>query len=204
MYRNLGGSYQSPKTIQIYSQQAHGNTAALPRDTWVETFFIWPLAAPLEGSGIVDAFANSSQLGKVERLIWIAAQARKVHSSACDDTLWCLKYGAEGNKEPRGANPFSCRMCLESVRNACPAYAVIAPQEMVFNRPGTSQQFRVDTSAGDNTTLNQRFNKCEGTSLGVPVVDTYSPVDERDTLAFYPKPGHSGEPLTVSEFISRY
>jgi len=28
----------------MYAQQAHGNPAAMPLDTWVETFLKWPLA----------------------------------------------------------------------------------------------------------------------------------------------------------------
>ena len=204
LYRELGGSYQSPKTIQIYAQQCHGNTAALPKDTWVETFFKWPLGIPLDGNGVSLVFHNSARLGKVERLIWVAAQARKIHSSACNDALWCIKYGAEGVKESRGANPLACRICLPSIRDVCPAYAAIADQEVVFNVAPSPSQFGVYTSSGENSTQHQRFLHCAGRSLGSDVTDTYSPDDQADAYASYPQPHHQGEILTVREFVRRY
>ena len=53
LYSELRGTYQSPKTMQIYAQQAHGNPRAMPIDTWVETFLRWPLAIyPTHGTDI--------------------------------------------------------------------------------------------------------------------------------------------------------
>jgi hypothetical protein len=126
----LGDTYNSPKAIQRYAQQCWGNPAALPVDTGVKTFFGIPLQAPRLDSRAAEkpidwdqVFAGCSTLGKVERLLWVTAQARKVDSSACDDALWCIKAGS--NSKPRGANPFACTLCDEAIVNTCPAFADI-------------------------------------------------------------------------------
>lgn len=206
LYSELKGTYQSPKTLQIYAQQAHGNVNAMPLDTWVETFLRWPLTLyPTQGRDIQPVFQNSSHIGKVERLIWTAAQARKVHSSACDDALWCTKFGTGGAKDPRGANPLACKICLASVRVVCPAYAKICDQPIMFNSGRTSQkQFRIDTSEGNNSDSNQSFVSCEGHSIYMNVRDEFSPVDDPTGFAPYPQSGHSGQILTVAQFVSLY
>jgi hypothetical protein len=205
LYKELAGTYQSPKTIEIYAQQAHGNPNAMPLDTWVETFLKWPLTLyPAHGKNIGQVFQNSTGIGKVERLIWVAAQARKVHSTACDDALWCTKFGA-ADEGPRGANPLACRICLESIRNVCPAYSKISNFPIVFNAPRTVQgQFRITTSMGNNTSPNQKFVRCEGYSLYNEIVDEFSAQDVSTAFAPYPQAGHTGQPVTVAEFVARY
>lgn len=205
-YTRLGGTYQSPKTIQIYAQQAHGNTAAMPRDTWVNTFLKWPLALYPTGTGDIEqVFSNSTNLGKVERLVWAAAQARKVHSSACDDALWCIKYGDEAGGKPRGANPLACRICLSSIRRVCPAYAAISDQTITFNARGRGRgQFDIETSAGNNTMPAQTFVRCTGYGSYEGIIDEFSPVDEPSSFAPYPQTGHNGSPLTVAQFVDLY
>ena len=206
LYSELRGTYQSPKTVQIYAQQAHGNPNAMPLDTWVETFLRWPLTLyPTHGRDIRPVFQNSTHIGKVERLIWVAAQARKVHSSACDDAIWCTKFGAAGQQDPRGANPLACKICLASVRAACPAYARISNFPIVFNSARTTQnQFRIDTSQGNNTLTNQSFVSCEGHSIYWEIRDEFSPVDVPTGFAPYPQPGHAGQTMTVAQFVNLY
>jgi len=205
LYKELAGTYQSPKTIEIYAQQAHGNPNAMPLDTWVETFLKWPLTLyPAHGKNIGPVFQNSTGIGKVERLIWVAAQARKVHSTACDDALWCTKFGA-ADEGPRGANPLACRICLESIRNVCPAYSKISNFPIVFNAPRTVQEeFRITTSMGNNTSPNQKFVRCEGYSLYNEIVDEFSAQDVSTAFAPYPQGGHAGDSMTVAQFVSVY
>jgi hypothetical protein len=178
----------------------------MPLDIWAETFLKWPLALYPTGGrrNIPQLFTNSTNLGKLERLIWVTSQARKVHSSACDDAVWCTKYGAEAAGSPRGANPFACNICLASVRQVCPAYQQIAGRTVVFNTRRAPNQFRVDTSAGNNTTPNQSFVRCTGFSIYENIADEFSPVDEPTGFAPYPQPGHVGTPLTVDQFIGLY
>jgi hypothetical protein len=204
IYDGLSGTYQAPKAIAIYAQQSFGNVSTMPVDTWIKTFLQWPLALfPRKNKYREDLFSLSSNLGKVERLIWVTAQARKVHSKACDDALWCLKYSS--NQEPRGANPFSCNICLHSIRNACPAYLAIKDQFIVFNAPiAAGDSFGIDTSAGNNTTPNQTFTRCFGKSISKDIDDDFSPIDDPGGFAPYPVSSHRGERKTVEQFVDMY
>jgi len=204
LYNELGGTYQTPKVIALYSQQCAGNEQVLPIDNWVKTFLKWPLdfRPSKDKNYFPELFACSLKWGKVERLIWIAAQARKVHSSVCKEILWCVRYGdREGTM--RGANPFSCKICQDYIREACPSYARIAGSLIAFNALSSkSAAFRITTSARDNSTGGQLLESCAGSDSTTN--DTYSVRDRPDSFKAYPQSGHSGTELTVSEFIQRY
>jgi hypothetical protein len=205
MYVSLANSYQSPKVIHIYAQQSFGNGAAMPIDIWMETFFQWPLNLYKnygKKTRNEDVLSSSSNLGRVERLLWVSAQARKVHSSACNDAIWCTKYAS--NRKPRGANPLACRICLTSIRDVCPAYADIKQKQIVFNGPTTNLQFRINTSSMNNTTRNQKFSSCSGESIYSQIDDDFSAVDNPNGFAPYPSQNHNGAPITVEEFIETY
>lgn len=209
IYNGMKGSYQSPKVIQIYSQQCFGNANAMPIDTWVETFLQWPLVAwPTGSNPHKSLFVQSKNLGKVERLIWVAAQARKVHSSACDNALWCLKKSSgdeEADSVARGANPLACNICLPAIRNVCPAYNRIKNATVCFNRaqqPG--ELFSIQTSTNNNTTPNQTFTVCRGKSIYGDVVDDFSPKDDPEGFAPFPDPSHGGTDISVDEFVRFY
>jgi hypothetical protein len=203
IYDNLGGFYQTPKVIALYAQQCFGNTSALPIDTWVEAFMKWPLAIyPTYGNRVQGVLANVSNLGKVERLIWISAQARKIHSSLCNDALWCIKYDSRGR--PRGANPFACNACLASIRAACPAYSNIANETIAFNAPRGRNRFVIWTDQRNNITQNQRFVLCEGVGMYGEIQDDFTSVDVPSAFAAFPLPGHQGQPMTVNQFVNSY
>lgn len=206
MYDGLSNSYQSPKAIEIYAQQSFGNTAAMPVDTWIDTFLKWPLNVyPIDRmrNKYNYIFSHSNKLGKVERLLWVTGQARKVHSSACNDALWCLKYSS--NSKPRGANPFACNICLDAIRNCCPAYDSIKNKTIIFNSAPTEEvTFVVLTSANNNTISNQKFVKCTGKSIYEEISDDFSPADDPDGFALFPDAHHNGEIITVAEFIRTY
>lgn len=208
MYHGLKGSYQSPKVIQIYAQQCFGNTEAIPVDTWIETFLKWPLKVyPLTKttSPIEKIFAHARLLGKVERLIWYSVQARKVHSAACNDAIWCVKYGSDQRpQKPRGANPFGCNICLESIRRHCPAFEAIRNDTVGFNGADPAAKFQVTTSAKNNATPDQLFVDCKGVSIYSQVVDSFSPADDPSGFQPFPASGHRGTTLTVKEFIDTY
>jgi hypothetical protein len=206
VYDGLGGSYQSPKVIEIYAQQSFGNTSAMPIDTWIETFFKWPLMVyPTTKMRNIHThiFGNSQNLGKVERLLWVAGQARKVHSSACNDALWCIKYGAPGG-QPRGANPLACNICLSAIRNRCPAFNSIRHERICFNSvPTIGVNFSITTSAGENVTPNQTFVRCVGFSIYDNITDVFSPADNPNGYAPYPL-HPQGDILTVEQFVNIY
>ncbi len=213
LYDRLKSSYQSPKVIEIYAQQCWGNPSAMPIDIWIETFFKWPLnILPPHGtrSKHQSVFSRSINLGKLERLLWVAGQARKVHSSACNDILWCLKYASkdeDNNAEPRGANPLSCKICMENVRNNCPAYNIVRARTVVFNKSYKQARadFSITTSAGNNTDYGQTFIKCVGKSTYIDIRDDFSPSDAPGQFATYPAATHgTRKKITVEEFVSLY
>lgn len=205
MYDSLKKTYQSPKVLHIYAQQSFGHTEAIPIDVWIETFFYWPLniikSLPTQNPHQF-LLSHSNNLGKVERLLWVTAQARKVHSSACNDAVWCIKYSSLS--EPRGSNPLACKICLPSVRNVCPAYSDNRNVIVVFNAPPNINQFSIATESGNNTTPNQKFISCSGRSIYKHILDDFSPADNPLGFAPYPSPNHNGAPLTLDQFINLY
>lgn len=209
MYTELKGSYQTPKVIQLYAQQCFGSEVVLPIDNWVETFLKWPFEfrASLKKNYYSELFACSDMWGKLERLIWIAAQARKVHSSVCAEILWCVRYGApKEGKTPgklRGANPLSCKICELHIRNACPSYKAISNKIIAFNDTSymtSNADFNITTSANDNSTKGQNIESCEGSDIK----DIYSTRDRTNKFVAFPTPGHDGSNILVHKFIDIY
>lgn len=134
--------------------------------------------------------------------MWLAAQARKVHASICADILWCIRYGGP-EKKMRGANPLSCKICEQHIRDVCPAYAKISGSLVKFNSSSApTDWFRIRTSKGNNTDSPQTIVSCTG--KGVPTFDEYSTRDKPDQFKAFPLSDHHGEDMTVAEFIKRY
>jgi hypothetical protein len=199
MYFALKSTYQTPKVIQLFAQQCFGAKSALPIDIWVKTFLQWPLGFQLSNESSYSAlFTSCSVLGKLERVIWVASQGRKVHSSTCAEILWCIRYGGP-NKQLRGANPLSCKICLPQIRSACPAYAAIATMQVVFNQPAMTAAFSIETSAKNDTAPNQRFVRVAGDG----VYDEYSSRDRPGGFLPYPQSQGMGS-LTVGNFVAKY
>lgn len=201
-YRDLKSSYQSPKVMQLFAQQCFGSLPALPIDNWVNTFVKGPLALNVPAAQFhLLVFESSAVWGKIERLIWMAAQARKVHSSVAENILWCVRYGGP-DKQMRLANPFSCKVCQSHIRDACPAYSAIKDELVSFNLPAQpTSGFNVRTSDGDNLTQAQVFIACEGVGL----YDEYTPKDRPNDFNPYPSASHvGGAAMTVEKFRSSY
>jgi hypothetical protein len=202
MYRALKGSYQTPKVIQLYAQQCFACECALPIDTWVKTFLKWPfgLSSATGPSFHAEIFRCSSAWGKLERVIWMASQARKVHSVAGAEILWCIRFGGP-DKELRGANPFSCKACETHVRAVCPAYAMISAKSVHFNvRTGPADGFLVKSVRGRNSPRGQTFESCKARGL----FDKHTIRDRPEKFKAFPAAGHNGDPLTVEKFIEEY
>lgn len=219
LFLKMGGAYQSKKVIAIYSQQCHGNHHCLPVDTWIAAFMAYPLAvaeydtkngtprgtAP-NLNAIAEFIAAANQLGKVERLLWVTAQARKIHSTICNDALWCIKES--GGMRARSANPLACKACDATIRAVCPAHLAIGQLMVGFNgTAGPGSTFNLVTSpAANNRTPGQRFASCTGQGDMHGVLDEDTPTDSAGSFAVpYPAPGHNnGDPMTVADFILRY
>ena len=91
----------SEKVIACFLQQGFGNEEVIPIDTWIETFYQFPLGITSR-SQFYDDFL---MLGKLERVIWLASQSNKTNMKNFFDILWCQRYGTIGNGELRGVNP---------------------------------------------------------------------------------------------------
>jgi hypothetical protein len=204
----LEKTYFYPKALQIYAQQSWGNSGAMPADTWITGFMSRTLQAPRTGNRgqYVDwpaVFGACSRLGKVERLLWVASQARKVHSSACDDALWCLKIAS--NRVERGPNPLSCAICSPSIVGKCPAFAAISGLTVRFNANSpTGAAFEIQTSAGNNTTAGQGFVRSTTLEPLTVARDDFSPIDRPHGYQTFPNPAHGGAPITVAQFQQFY
>jgi hypothetical protein len=217
MFRNLGGAYQSKKVIAIYAQQAHANHHCIPVDTWIAAFLAHPLAVaeydrkkgkPLGAatnlSAIERFIAAGNQLGRVERLLRVTALAHMIHPTIRNDVLRCIKES--GKLRARSANPLACKACDETIRAVCPAHLAISNSPVGFNGTGAASVFNLITSAGNNTTLGQRFKRCKGRRGMKGLLDEDTPID---SAAFFrvpfPARGHkNGRPMTVADFIVRY
>ena len=120
----------SPKVVACWLQQGFGKEEFIPIDIWVEAFHTHALGIESKS----DFFDSFSSMGKLERPIWIASQANKTNIRTFFDTLWCTRYGNNGNKDLRGANPISCYEC--KLRRSCPSYQKIA-NKYVYILPET-------------------------------------------------------------------
>ena len=97
----------SEKVIACFLQQGFGKDEIIPIDTWIGTFYMFPLGID-NRSDFYDSFCG---LGKIERVIWLASQSNKTNMKNFFDILWCQRYGVIGNKELRGVNPIACYSC---------------------------------------------------------------------------------------------
>jgi len=124
----------SPKVVACFLQQGFGKEEFIPIDIWVGAFHKHALGIEDEK----DFFDKFSLLGKLERLIWMSSQANKTNIKSFFDTLWCTRFGNNGNKDLRGANPISCYEC--KLRSACPSYNKIKNKNILVVQDSISQQ----------------------------------------------------------------
>ncbi|SUP42845.1 hypothetical protein [Veillonella criceti] len=103
----------SEKVIACFIQQGFLNSEAIPIDTWIETFYKYPLGI----SKKITFLKKFSNMGKLERVIWLASQSNKTNMKTFFDILWCQRFGTTGNKKLRGINPISCYTC--NLKNTC-------------------------------------------------------------------------------------
>ena len=97
----------SEKVIACFLQQGFNIKEAIPIDTWIETFYKFPLGIK-EKKEFLNSYNN---LGKLERIIWLSSQSNKTNMKNFIDILWCQRYGSIGNGTLRGINPIACSIC---------------------------------------------------------------------------------------------
>ena len=115
----------APKVVACYLQQGFGNDECIPIDIWVKTFHEFALGIKEQN----DFFTSFSKMGKLERAIWFASQANKTNIVGFFDSLWCTRYGNNGNEDFREANPISCYECR--LKNGCMGYKNIEDENVL-------------------------------------------------------------------------
>jgi hypothetical protein len=139
----------SPKVVACFLQQGFGKEEFIPIDTWVGAFQEHALGIKEQK----DFFEAFSHLGKLERLIWIASQANKTNIKSFFDTLWCTRFGNNGNKQLRGANPISCYEC--KLRPLCPGYDQITQMNVLVLEDDPSIYSTFTIRGNDITTISR-------------------------------------------------
>jgi len=125
-YNTNTGVGVSPKIVACFLQQGFKNDEVIPIDTWVKSFYLFPLAINSK-----EVFLNKfNKLGKLERMIWLLSQAKKTNIKTFFDLLWCIRYGDTGNNQLREANPISCYECR--LRDTCPGFAKIKQEKVLI------------------------------------------------------------------------
>ncbi len=125
-----------PKVIACFLQQGFANEAAIPMDSWIFSFV--KHAIGIYGPQIKpdmtktqqkyweheEFFKNFDSRAKLERLIWLISQSKKVNMNPVFDIIWCIRFGTTGGSgELRQQNPISCYQC--DLRKKCVGYSTI-------------------------------------------------------------------------------
>ena len=142
----------SPKVVACFLQQGFGKREFIPIDTWIGAFQEHALGIKEQK----DFFETFSLLGKLERLIWIASQANKTNIKSFFDTLWCTRFGNNGNKQLRGANPISCYEC--KLRPLCPGYDQITQKNVLVLEDDPSIYSTYKIRGKDITTISKNHS----------------------------------------------
>lgn len=129
----------SEKVIACFLQQGFGKDEIIPIDTWIETFYRFPLGID-NRTKFYDSFNG---LGKIERVIWLASQSNKTNMKNFFDILWCQRYGVIGNKELRGVNPISCYGC--KLNTTCVGLSQVLDELVLVSNTLTEEKFSTIT-----------------------------------------------------------
>lgn len=125
-----------PKVIACFLQQGFANESAIPMDSWILSFVKHPLGiyGPQREPNMTltkqryweleEFFKSFDARAKLERLIWLISQSKKVNMNPVFDIVWCIRFGTTGDDgELRQQNPISCYQC--DLRRKCVGYSSI-------------------------------------------------------------------------------
>lgn len=150
-----------PKVVACFLQQGFGNDFAIPMDEWVLSFAKHPLG--LDGVKLNPNstkkyqelsthkifFEKFDNRAKLERLIWLVSQSKKVNMDPVFDMIWCIRFGRTSEKKSplRQQNPISCYQC--NLRKQCNGYYTIKDDFVWIKEGDIEKQDRKD--AEDNS-----------------------------------------------------
>lgn len=189
-----------PKVVSCFLQQGFKNIEAIPMDSWILSFARHPLGIfgpqlkpdmtkNLQSVWEHAEFFNRFVLrAKLERMIWLVSQSKKVNMEPVFDMIWCIRYGTTGDDgQLRQQNPISCYQC--SLRGSCKGYATIKQDKVLI----------YEGDIDDRVRQNAKDNGCSmicGTRNDVPKkiekrlrskrADTWAFVDEFSGLRMKP------------------
>lgn len=139
-----------PKVVACFLQQGFGNEHAIPMDDWILTFAKHPFG--LDGVKLKPDstktvqkffthkmfFEKFDNRAKLERLIWLVAQSKKVNMDPVFDMLWCIRFGTTGDDDQlRQQNPIGCYQC--NLKEHCKGYSAIE-EDFVWIKEGNIQE----------------------------------------------------------------
>lgn len=143
-----------PKVVACFLQQGFRNTEAIPMDSWILSFVRHPLG--IFGSQYkmnsskkeqiiwehLEFFGKFKSRAKLERLIWLVSQSKKVNMEPVFNMIWCIRYGTTGDRgELRQQNPISCYKC--ELRNVCKGYLDIQNDTILIHHGTIDDNVRV-------------------------------------------------------------
>lgn len=191
----------SEKVIACFLQQGFAKEEIIPIDTWIETFYQFPLGIDSRS----DFYQDFNKLGKLERVIWLASQSNKTNMKNFFDILWCQRYGVIGNKVLRGINPLACSLC--KLNTTCVGLSKSKTQKVYISNTLTPTKFStLPTSITneisficllENDVPKKIYKKTRGTWT---LIDEFSGYLMTSSNIF-PKSVISKSVITVQEFI---
>ena len=88
-----------------------------------------------------EFFNKFDNRAKLERLIWLVSQSKKVNMNPVFDMIWCIRYGRTGDSdELREQNPISCYQC--SLKDHCKGYSIIENSKVLIHEGDFSETVR--------------------------------------------------------------
>ena len=149
-----------PKVVACFLQQGFGNKYAIPMDDWILTFAKHPFGldgvklkpdATKKDQSLLthkEFFKKFDNRAKLERLIWLVAQSKKVNMDPVFDMLWCVRFGTTGDDmKLRQQNPIACYQC--NVRDHCKGYAAIE-NDFVWIKEGDVEKIDRENALENN------------------------------------------------------
>lgn len=133
----------SPKVVACFVQQGFKNPEVIPIDTWIKAFYEEALNIKQQKK-FFDSFSN---MGKLERVIWLASQANKTNIRQFFNMLWCCRYGTNGNNDLREQNPLSCYECM--LNSVCKGYNNIKNKKVYITDMSTDENHLYEILSND-------------------------------------------------------
>ena len=148
-----------PKVVSCFLQQGFANEHAIPMDDWILSFVKHALGLDgrTEAPDLAKTWQNIlthvlffetfSNRAKLERLIWLISQSKKVNMDPVMDMLWCIRFGRtneDGKKTNflRQQNPITCYQC--ELRPVCNGYVAIQDSRVWITEGKISQTTKAD------------------------------------------------------------